>query len=328
MKPKQIVELILTNKPRIPVIPQATAFAPANIALCKYWGKRNNELNLPVTDSLSIALANKGATTTISISQLQHDEVKLNGELIATETEFAKRLSLFLDLFRTPHQYFSIDTSSNIPIAAGLASSASGFAALVKALNDLFNWQLTPTALSILARLGSGSACRSLWNGLVKWHAGRRADGMDSFAEPLPYQWSELRIGLLLVSSAKKTISSREAMQRSVNTSKFYAVWSRQVEEDLRNLEIALQNHYFHLLGKAAEANALAMHAIMHTSDPVIFYSQPQTIELMHKIWDLRANGLPVYFTQDAGPNLKLLFLQSDEAVVRESFPNIEIIAP
>jgi diphosphomevalonate decarboxylase len=303
------------------------AFAPANIALCKYWGKRDTELNLPVTSSLSISLGDKGAQTRIALSNDDGDQIKLNGNIVAPDTEFARRIINFLNLFRNEtNLYFVVDTKSNIPIEAGLASSAAGFAALIQALDQLFGWQLDKTQLSILARLGSGSACRSLWQGFVKWHAGTTQDGMDSFAESLSYTWDNLCVGLLTVSTKPKHISSREAMQRTVATSRYYKLWPDQVENDLRNLITAIKTHNFTLLGETAEANAIAMHALALTSNPAILYSTSTTITMIEKIWRRRASGLNIYFTQDAGPNLILLFLQQDVDKIKHEFPELEVI--
>lgn len=157
------------------------AFAPANIALCKYWGKRDTTLNLPLTSSLSISLGKKGATCTVQLSDQLQDICILNGKTLAVDSKFSTRITQFLDLFRPCEKmFFHVNSQMNIPLAAGLASSACGFASLVLALNDFFGWKLSQQELSILARLGSGSACRSLVQGFVEWQAGLRADGMDS----------------------------------------------------------------------------------------------------------------------------------------------------
>ncbi|MBV9576805.1 MAG: hypothetical protein JO149_09300, partial [Gammaproteobacteria bacterium] len=162
------------------------AFAPTNIALCKYWGKRDIELNLPVTPSLSVALPDKGAMTTLTVHDKPTDTLILNGKELAPQSEFVERVNNYLDLFRPEKDWhLQIDINMNIPVAAGLASSACGFASLISAMNDLFDWKLSARYLSILARLGSGSACRSLWNGFVEWHVGTQPDGMDSYGEPL-----------------------------------------------------------------------------------------------------------------------------------------------
>ena len=211
---------------KTPIKPSATVYAPANIALVKYWGKRDNELNLPVTSSLSISLADKGTSTTLSVAHQAADEVFLNGEKLTAVSPFVTRLLSFLDLFRPRKDfYFRIETISTVPIAAGLASSASGFAALVLALNDWLGWALDLQSLSLLARMGSGSAARSLWHGFVMWQGGERDDGMDSFAYSLSYQWPSLRLGLLIHSTAEKHMSSRDGMIQTVQTSPLYTAW-------------------------------------------------------------------------------------------------------
>jgi diphosphomevalonate decarboxylase len=322
----EVVNQILKNADQDFIMSSVTQFAPSNIALVKYWGKRNAELNLPMTSSLSISLGEKGTETTIDILDAPKDQIFLNEIAISNEDHFAKRLVAFLDLFRTPKNYhFKIQTKNNIPTGAGLASSASGFAALVLGLNKMFDWQLPKKELSILARMGSGSACRSLWQGFVKWHCGERDDGLDSYAEKLPYEWPELRVGLLVISEKEKFMGSREAMNRTVKTSKLYQSWPGQVAQDLKNMEEAIKNKDFDLLGKTAEENAIAMHATMHDAVPSINYDLPETVELKNKIWQLRKEGLPLYFTQDAGPNIKLLFLQSHLEKIKTHFEKIEM---
>ena len=233
------------------------------------------------------------------------------------------------DLIPIPKISFKINTRSNLPIAAGLASSASGFAALVKALDQLFSWNLSLKDLSILARLGSGSASRSLWHGFVKWHAGVREDGMDSFAELVDIIWPELCVGLLVLDHKEKPISSREAMKISVESSPLYNSWQQLAINDLAKLEVALKTKDFSLLGATSEANALAMHAVMLASRPAIMYQNADTINMVKKIWQLRCgNNIEVYFTEDAGPNLKLLFLYKDFDVIKEAFPEVELIRP
>jgi len=303
------------------------AFAPTNIALCKYWGKRDAELNLPMTSSLSIALPDKGAMTSLVLHDQAKDVVILNGRELAAATPFVIRLKNFLDLFRLEKNfYLSIDIKMNIPVAAGLASSACGFASLVAAMNDLFAWELSKQDLSILARLGSGSAARSFWLGFVEWHAGIQTDGMDSYAEPLAFEWPELFVGILVLTEEQKSISSRAAMQQTVDSSVLYSAWPKKVVRDMVILRQALKIKNFSLLAGTAESNALAMHATMLSSWPPICYFLPETIAAMHKIWELRQEGLEIYFTQDAGPNLKLLFQEKDQAKVKEQFPQVEVI--
>lgn len=314
------------------------AFAPSNIALIKYWGKANTQINTPNNDSLSISLGSLGSDTKIVIADSLVDTIIVNKMEVNTDTEFYQRIKNYLDLFRNyesqqRHKYFDyyykIDIKINIPIAAGLASSACGFAALILAFDNLFNLKLSKQDLSILARLGSGSASRSLWDGFVYWQKGEQPDGMDSYAYPLNYIFSDLCIGLLVVSQQQKAISSREAMLNTVNTSVLYNHgWTQQVEQDLKLIHRALEKKDFELLGMTAENNALAMHATMLAAKPSILYSHSDTIDAMNKVWQLRKQGVQVYFTQDAGPNLKLLFTKSDQTKIQNIFPNIQIVQP
>lgn len=333
MKVNDIVQHLLSGKKTSPMHESATCFAPVNIALIKYWGKRNTELNLPMTNSLSIALPNKGSTTTIRINFLTQDRYYLNGVLLDSESEFSKRLNQFCDNFRFSKNYhFDIETENNIPTAAGLASSASGFAALVLAFDKLFDWQLEKLQLSILARLGSGSACRSLWNGFVEWQKGEREDGLDSYAFPLEESSRQsplhFNIGLLIFEKDKKIISSRQAMLNTVNTSPSYKNWATQVERDLKDIKQAIAQQDFITLGEISERNALAMHESMLDSQPKTDFCTDKTREYREKIWRLRRQGIPIYFTQDAGPNLKLLFQKEIMSRIIEHFPGVEIISP
>lgn len=328
MKKSEAVNLVLQGRiADMPAREKSMGFAPTNIALCKYWGKRDSELNLPMTSSISVALPDKGAMTTLAVHDNASDKITVNGEHLSTDTKFVQRTQQYLDLFRPQNNWhLNIDIKTDVPIAAGLASSACGFASLVSALNELFDWKLTHRQLSILARLGSGSASRSLWNGFVEWHAGVQPDGMDSFSEPLSYEWQSLCMGLLLVNENEKPISSREAMQRTMDSSIFYSLWPKKVSQDMALIKQALKSHNFSLLGGTAESNALTMHATMMSAWPPICYSLPETLAAMQKIWDMRKNGIEVYFTQDAGPNLKLLFLADTKTAVKEQFPTIEMV--
>ncbi len=332
MKPSEVVYFILKEKklftPQSDCI--ARAYAPSNIALCKYWGKRDQQLNLPVTSSLSVSLGDRGSYVALSISAASHDTIILNGNPVEPVSAFAKRFAIFMDLFRhSPAPfYFHAEIISTIPVGAGLASSACGFASLVLALDQLFNWQLTPRELSILARLGSGSASRSLWSGFVEWQCGERVDGMDSHGIPLDVIWPDLCIGLLIFTDKEKPISSRVAMQCTLETSPLYHDWPQHVAHDLALIKQAIIQKDFNLLAATAEANAVAMHATMQSAVPAIDYCLPATRAAMEKVWQLRKDGIAVYFTQDAGSNLKLLFLRHDLALVRQNFKHVEVVTP
>lgn len=305
---------------------ESSQFSPTNIALIKYWGKRNSELNLPITSSLSLTLP-LGTHTRLIVSDTD-DKVFLNDQQLSQDSTFYKRLFAYIDLFRTPGTYFHVHTKNDIPTAAGLASSASGFSALILALNELYDWNLTKKELSMLARLGSGSSSRSLFNGFVQWHKGSQDSGLDSFAEALDATWPDLRMGLWVLQAASKPICSRNAMQKTIETSHLFRAWPDQVAHDLERIKEAIVSKDFSLLGKISEHNALSMHATMLASQPAVCYFLPETISAMQKVWQLRKSGLEVYFTMDAGPNLKLLYLEKDEKELQNHIPEISSLSP
>lgn len=329
MNKRQVADFLLKDHTRTPVKPLGEAFSPSNIALCKYWGKRNTELNLPMNASLSISLDDKGAHSRIQLTDHAHDVIVVNGKTLEPTSVHAKRTSDFLALFKQDaSQHYQLDIDVNIPLAAGLASSACLYASLVKSIDDFYGWELDHRSLSILARLGSGSAARSIETGFVEWHQGTREDGLDSFAEALDVTWPALRIGLAIVTNEVKPISSRAGMQRTVETSLRYQSWPDKAATALQHLKTAIDKKNFELLGETAEANAKAMHATMLDATPPIVYSTAETHHITSRVSELRKAGLPVYYTQDAGPNIKLLFLSDDQAELESAFPGLEIVDP
>ncbi len=310
-------------------VSRAEAFAPVNIALCKYWGKRDSCLNLPVNDSLSIALAGLGSHTVLTRLDGEQDEVFLNGVAVEPDSGFYKKVVAHIDLFRPLCAgAVRMETSNDVPTGAGLASSASGFAALTKALAGLYGVALSDEQMSILARLGSGSACRSLYDGFVRWHKGSRSDTMDSFARPVAGVWPSLRIGVLTLTDAAKSVGSREGMQRTVDSAVLYQAWPEQAARDIASLERAIAEQDFALLGSTAEQNAMAMHATMLASWPPLLYWLPESVAALQTVWKLREAGVPVYATMDAGPNVKLLFEQQSTELVQAAFTNLTVIVP
>ncbi|MBT3436747.1 MAG: diphosphomevalonate decarboxylase [Oceanospirillaceae bacterium] len=307
---------------------QASAYAPSNIALSKYWGKRETSFNLPVTGSLSISLAQHGTRTGLSVIDAPQHQVILNGVAIGASSCFAVKVCQWLDRVLPSDLKLRIDTYNTVPTAAGLASSASGFAALTLATNTLMGWQLPERQLSALARLGSGSASRSLWHGFAKWQVGELADGSDSIAFPLTQQWPQLRVGLLTISSQTKAVSSREGMARTIATSALYQQWPQQAQSNLATIEAAITDSDFQTMAATAEHNAMSMHATMAAAWPPLVYWQPESLIQMQKVWQLRQQGLPVYLTMDAGPNIKLLFEAQHQADVQAAFAEVQVISP
>ena len=312
---------------RLPDPQEARAFAPSNIALSKYWGKRDETLNLPNNSSVSVSLGEWGTRT--HVVSADHDSLQFNGQPMPTDDPQAQRIWRFVNLFRREQRIpLTIKTQNSIPTAAGLASSASGFAALTKALDSAFQLDLDDNRLSMMARFGSGSACRSLWHGFVRWNCGKAPDGSDSFAIPLDVQWPAFRIGILYTDTSPKRQTSRDGMGHTVATSPLYASWLAQTHQDCAAIETAIFSQDFAVLGPLAEANALAMHASMLAARPTLCYLQPSSLQHLQTLWKARADGLLAYATVDAGPNIKLLFQESALGDVLGLFPEIEVCAP
>jgi diphosphomevalonate decarboxylase len=277
----------------------ATAVAHPNIALVKYWGKRDAALNLPAVPSLSLTL--DGYVTRTTVGPADADEVWLNG----ARTDDAK-VRKVLDLVAPGRPPLKVVTTNDFPTGAGLASSASGFAALVVAADAALGARHAPEALSVLARRGSGSACRSIWGGLVAWRAGERPDGLDSHGEPLAADW-DLRLLVAVVSDAKKAVGSTEGMERSRATSPLYGAWVANGPRDLAEAEAAVRSRDLPALGAVMERSTFAMHGTMTSSTPPLLYWQPATVALLHEVFALRARGVPCWATMDAGPQVKVL---------------------
>ncbi|MCI5144079.1 MAG: diphosphomevalonate decarboxylase, partial [Candidatus Electrothrix sp. AR3] len=241
-----------------------SARAPVNIALVKYWGKRNVDLNLPFNDSLSIGLKNKFSETEIGPSEKAEHQIFLKEEgtdtFEAAEPHFVNRITSFVDALIPEGHRLKIKTANYVPTAAGLASSASGFAALVKALACYYDWQLTLNDLSAFARIGSGSACRSLWNGFVHWTRGKQKDGSDSIGSPIEVNvgdWQHLSIGLLII-SREKIISSTEGMIKTVKESPLYPSWPDLANHDVIEMKKNILACDFTKMGELSEYNALS----------------------------------------------------------------------
>lgn len=301
---------------------QATAKANTNIALIKYWGKRDEALFLPMNGSLSITLDRFYSITTVEFRENLANDIFILNDYPSSEIE-SNKVSRFLDKIRKmsgTNLRAEVISENKVPTAAGFASSASGFAALTAAAVKALNLELNQKELSLLARQGSGSACRSIYGGFVEWYKGERADGIDSFSKQLLSEdaWN-ISILSVLVESGRKKVSSREGMKRTVETSPFYDGWLQAVQRDLDTAKEAIMSRNFVSLGKVVEANALKMHATMLGAEPPILYWESGTIEVMQHIQSLRSSGIQVYYTIDAGSNVKVLCLPDDERQIHES---------
>jgi diphosphomevalonate decarboxylase len=311
-----------------------TARAGTNIALVKYWGKRDAVLNLPATGSLSLTLGNLGSETRVRFGADAglpdgRDQVLLDGA--PADERFADRVRRFLDLVRAragvrlPAQVTTINT---VPTAAGLASSASGFAALALAATRAAGLQLSPVELSVLARRGSGSAARSIFGGFVEMAAGTVSDGSDAHAQQIlgPEAW-DLRLVVALTTRAQKPIGSTQAMDRTALTSPYYAAWIAATERDLPEARAAVSGRDLARLGAIAERSALRMHACAMAAEPAVIYWNPTTLAAMRAVLDLREAGTAAFFTIDAGPHVKVLCDAADATTVEKALglvPGVE----
>lgn len=292
----------------------ATYRAHTNIALIKYWGKRNPVLFLPMTNSLSLTLDAFYTDTSVIVDKdSSTDQFWLNGQQQSAQ-ETAK-ISRFVDLFRQQADIsygVKIKSQNHVPTAAGLASSASAFAALGLALNDAFHLMMDRKVLSTFVRQGSGSATRSLFGGFVEWYRGNNDDSASSYSQQIDdaKTW-DIHMLVIVINATNKKISSRQGMQMTMDTSPFYKLWPKTVEEDLSIMHQAIKNHDFILLGETAEHNAMKMHATTLAANPSFTYWQTESLLAIHIIQNLRREGIPAYVTMDAGPNVKVI-IQAD----------------
>ena len=287
----------------------ATAVAHPNIALVKYWGKRDAALNLPAVPSLSVTLDTLSTTTTVRFDpRLDADRLTLNG---APATVERTRVSATLDLLRRRAGVTwpaEVTSANDFPTAAGLASSASGFAALVVAADAALDLDLDRRTLSMLARRGSGSAARSLYGGYVQMNAGERADGSDSYAEPVAgVDALPLSVVIAITSTAAKTVGSTDGMTRTAGTSPYWSAWVDTTVADLDLARSAIEASDFDALARVAEHSCLKMHALAMSADPGLVYWNSATVACLHAVRALRESGVPVFFTIDAGPQVKAL---------------------
>ncbi|MFR0575578.1 diphosphomevalonate decarboxylase [Limosilactobacillus reuteri subsp. suis] len=302
----------------------ATAKAHTNIALVKYWGKKDQELIIPQTDSLSLTLNEFYTTTTVNFdNHLTSDLVAVDQQTLSKQA--SKKVVHVLDIVRQLSgikSFARVDSINHVPTAAGLASSASAFAALAGAASTAAGLNLSSRDLSRLARRGSGSATRSIYGGLVEWQKG--TDNDSSFAQPV-LENVDFPIEMLavLVDTKKKKVSSRSGMQSSVETSPYYDAWRQVVANDMVAIKKAIKAKDIDQIGHIAEENALRMHALTFSADPGFTYFNGETLTIIKAVEDLRNQGVNCYYTMDAGPNVKVIYDRENRSKIVEKLSNI-----
>jgi diphosphomevalonate decarboxylase len=288
---------------------EAYARASANIALAKYWGKSDIPRNLTAVPSLSLTLAGLDTVTHVVFdAQLTAHDVRLDGRP-ATDGE-KRRVVALLDTLRAQagrSEFARVDSRNHFPTASGLASSASGFAALALAASAAAGLSSSLESISALARAASASAARSLFGGWVMLEAGAECAERVADASHL-----DVKMIVAVTDPGPKGTGSSEGMQHTAHTSPYYATWlahSRVLFEEIRT---ALSRRDLSGLGTAAEQSALMMHACMLSARPALLYFRPATLAVLEKVRALRAAGSALYATMDAGPHVKVLCAAAD----------------
>ncbi|MFZ4828355.1 MAG: diphosphomevalonate decarboxylase [Phototrophicaceae bacterium] len=296
----------------------------SNIAFIKYWGNHDHRLRLPVSSSISMNLSGLYSETVVEWgTHLEQDSLVLNGQVATPEA--LSRIVIYLDLVRELYGFdgfFSVSSSNTFPTGAGIASSASGFGALAYAVNQAVGLQLTERELSTLARLGSGSASRSIPAGFVQWHQGY--DHASSYAETIaPVDHWELVDVIAIISKGHKAIGSTEG-HGLASTSVLQQGRLQDSEGRFERCKQSLLSRDFDSFSEVVEYDSNLMHAVMMTSNPPLFYWQPGSIEVMHQIRQWRKEGIGVCFTLDAGPNVHCICLSNDAPQVQSRLRELE----
>jgi diphosphomevalonate decarboxylase len=297
---------------------RAAAVAHPNIAFIKYWGNRDDNLRLPASGSISMNLAGLETRTTVEFDpERPGDEFILQG--IGQDGPAARRVSDHLDLLRAKagvEWKARVASENSFPTGAGIASSASAFAALTVAAAAALGLKLSQRELSSLARRGSGSACRSIPDGFAEWIAADR--DADSYAVSLaaPDHWALADL-IAVVSTAPKAVSSSEG-NRLAATSPLQAARIADAPRRLDLCRRAVLGGDFPALAEIVEDDARLMHAVMMTSTPALIYLAPETLNLMAEIPRWRSDGLPVAYSIDAGPNVHCLCPQESAGEVEK----------
>lgn len=305
---------------------KATATAPANIAFIKYWGKADPTLRIPLNSSISMNLSGAQTMTTVEfLDALDTDEVRiLDGVFSEKETD---RVVHGLDRIRERvgrDTYARVVTKNTFPKGAGSAASASGFAALALAGFAAAGTTLSEKELTTFARLGSGSACRSIPDGYVMWEKGTSSETSSAYSL-YPHDYWDLRDVLVIVDSRMKKVSTSEGME-TIQTSPLLVKRLAAIPERLARCKRALEEKNLTLLGEVSEEDCLDMHAVMQSQNPPLLYWNDATREIMEAVRRWRLEGLRVYFTIDAGPNVHLICEGNDEKAVAQKLRDIPAV--
>ena len=284
---------------------EARALAHPNVALVKYWGKSNPTYNIPDTPSVSIGL--EALTTETTVKESQGDQITIDGHVVEDQ-----KILRWLDALRKVHEIppVAITSQSNFPANSGLASSASGFAALAEAMDHAFDLSWDLQQKGSWARLGSASAARSItgsWSTLIPISTGSEdMFGCELFRIHDSAYW-DLLVVIAITETAPKAISSTAGMKRSRETSPFYPTWVESTLRDFDAATVAIQNQDFSQLAEVAEHSCRKMHALMLSSEPPLRYWNSTTLGCLDAVEKLQNRNIPVFYSIDAGPQVKAI---------------------
>ncbi|MBZ9572465.1 diphosphomevalonate decarboxylase [Patescibacteria group bacterium] len=289
---------------------KATAIANSNIAFVKYWGKANPKLFIPTRNSLSMTVNALNTQTTVEFSKdYEKDTLFINEE--AQVGKLLEKVIRHLDNLR---RYTGVSlkatviSKNNFPKGAGLASSASGFAALTVASCVALGLGLNDQELSVFSRQGSGSSCRSIKGGFVEWIAGEKSE--ESFAYQLyDENYWDIRDIIAIVKSEEKKVSSRVGMAASLKTCPLYDDFVKIATPNIKQIKEGLTEKNFEKIGEIIEFENFLLHTIMTTTRPPLLYWSPDTFRIIQEVSFWRKKGIQVYCTVDAGPNVHLITL-------------------
>ncbi|CAD5217268.1 unnamed protein product [Bursaphelenchus xylophilus] len=300
------------------MVSKVTVRVPINIALIKYWGKKNEKLIIPCNDSVSLAIDDLYAETTIHFTSDGQDSVAINGKPVdlTAKSRFHNVFSEYRRTVNQPNIKIHVDSRTNFTVAAGLASSAAGFAAIAFALGELGN--LTQEQTVRLARLGSGSACRSVLKGFVHWHAGNKSDSDEESTcdiIPSPEFWKTVRAVVFEQKDSEKDVPSTDGMQKTVETSTLFAHRVQKVvPQHVLDLKKAVAASDFEALGKVIIQESNQLHAVCLDTYPPILYLNDRSRALINFIcsYNKSQGRLVAAYTFDAGPNCCVFIQEKD----------------
>lgn len=301
---------------------KTSAIANANLALVKYWGKYNTELKTPMNDNLAINLDALRTHTTVEFGDYSDDQITLNGKNSSDNRKILSHLNRIRKKAGF-NQKAKVVSENNFPTATGLASSASGFAALTLAATRAVDLDLSKKEMSILSRKGSGSSARSIYGGFVEWKAG--AHEKDSYAFQVKDEhWMDIRDVIAVVNESEKKVSSTAGMAKTVETSPFYQARLADAQKNLMEIRAGILDKDFKRIGMYTEYDSLSLHATMMTTRPPLIYWSGGSIEIIHLIRELSKEGIPAYHSIDAGPNVHVLTLPDYETELATKLEELE----